>query len=73
MVGRRMIMMGISGFTSKKELKEAVGQRPHFIETSIFGQEFRGDGSYVVVGPTPYTRKWYATVTVSDGMIERVR
>jgi hypothetical protein len=66
-------MMGISGFNTKKELKAAVGSIPRFIETSIFGNEFKGDGSYTVVGPDPYIRKkWYATVTITDGLINKV-
>lgn len=66
-------MMGISGFATKKELKAAIGERPNFIETSMFGAEFHGDGEYAVVGPDPYVRKWYATVAVVDGLIARVR
>ena len=65
-------MMGISGFATKKELKGAIGERPAFIETSILGREYEGDGSYTVVGPDPYVRKWYATITVRNGLIERV-
>ena len=66
-------MMGIAGFKTKKELKAAVGETPSFIETSFFGAEFKGDGSYSVVGPDPYTaRNWYATVVVKDGKIAKV-
>lgn len=64
--------MGIRGFKTKKELKAAVGQVPRFIETSAFGPEFKGDGSYVVVGPDPYHRRWFATVTVRNGVIAKV-
>ena len=66
-------MMGISGFNTKKELKAAVGTKPDFIETSIFGNEYKGDGSYAVVGPDPYrARNWYANITVVDGLISKV-
>ena len=65
-------MLGISGHKTKKSLKGAVGQTPNFIETSIFGAEYKGDGSYCVVGPDPYVRKWFATVTVKDGVIAKV-
>lgn len=64
--------MGIAGFKTKKELKAAVGKKPEFIETSMFGKEFKGDGRYTIVGPTPQIRKWYATVTVTDGLIAGV-
>lgn len=65
-------MMGIAGAKTKKELKTLVGQEPRFIETSMFGPEYKGDGSYNVVGPTPHERKWYATVEVKEGKIARV-
>lgn len=66
-------MMGIEGFKTKKELKEAIGTRPHFIETSIFGDEYKGDGNYAVVGPHPTVRKWFAELTIVDGRIQKVR
>jgi hypothetical protein len=65
--------MSIEGFKTKKELKAAVGRRPNFIETSMFGKEFHGDGSYMIVGPSPYRRNWYATVTVRQGTISCVK
>jgi len=65
-------MLGISGHKTKKSLKSAVGHAPRFIETSMFGPEFKGDGDYCVVGPDPYIRKWYATITVKGGMIAKV-
>lgn len=68
-------MMGASvtgQFITKKELKGAVGERPDFEETSMFGPEFHGDGKYTVVGPNPLLRRWFATVTVEDGLIARV-
>lgn len=66
-------MMGIAGFKSKKELKAAVGKTPSFIETSLFGPEFNGDGSYNVVGPHVNKRDWFATVTVKNGVIASVK
>lgn len=66
-------MMGIVGFKTKKELKGAIGQSPRFIETSIFGSEYRGDGHYVIVGPSPTIRKWYAEVFIKDGKIAKVK
>ena len=65
-------MKGISGFKHKRELRAAVGEQPLFIETSVFGKEYPGDGKYTVVGPSPQVRKWYATITVIDGVIAKV-
>jgi hypothetical protein len=65
-------MMG-AGFKTKKDMKAAIGQPPRFEETSVFGPEYRGDGSYCVVGPSPYQRNWYATVTIKNGVIASVK
>ena len=65
-------MMGISGFKTKKELKSAVGTRPNFIETSFFGKEYKGDGTYPVVGPDIYSRKWFAQLITVNGLIHKV-
>ena len=65
-------MLGIEGFKTKKELKEAVGTVPRFIETSFFGLEYKGDGSYAVVGPHPTVRKWFAELTIVNGRIAKV-
>ena len=66
-------MMGISGFKTKKELKAAIGTKPDFIETSFHGKEYKGDGNYCVVGPDPYDRKWFAELTIADGLIRKVK
>lgn len=67
--------MGIYGYKTKKDLKQkGIGKTPDFIETSMFGNEYKGDGKYVVVGPDPYRdRKWFAEVEVSQGLISKVK
>lgn len=64
-------MMGAS-YKSKKDLKAAIGQSLRYTETSIFGPEYKADGSFCVVGPSPYERKWFAQVTMRDGKIAKV-
>jgi hypothetical protein len=65
-------MMGAS-YKSKKDLKAAVGKPLRYIETSLFGSEYQDNGSFCVVGPDPYNnRKWYAQVTMKDGVIAKV-
>lgn len=69
-------MMGwAKQYKSKKALREAeVGKEPKFLETSLFGAEYKGDGTYVIVGPCPYTkRSWYAQVTVQGGVVTKVK
>ena len=59
-------------YPTKKALKQSVGQSLEYIETSMFGSEYKTDGSFCVVGPSPYERKWYATVTMKEGKIAKV-
>ena len=66
-------MMG-APYATKKALKESIGTPFRYIETSLFGPEYKPNGSNTVVGPDPYTaRKWYATVTCRDGIITGVK
>jgi hypothetical protein len=60
-------------YPTKKALKQAVGQALRYEETSFFGPEYKPDGTFSVVGPAPYNRKWYATVTMKNGKIVRVQ
>lgn len=64
-------MLGAS-YKTKKQLKESVGKPLRYEETSLFGPEYRADGKFNVVGPSPYERKWYATVTMENGLIKKV-
>ena len=64
-------MMGAS-YKTKSELKKAVGQPLSYVETSFFGPEYKANGSFAVVGPSPESRKWYATVTMENGIIKKV-
>lgn len=59
-------------YKTKKALKESVGKPLRYQETSMFGSEFKENGSFPVVGPAPYERRWYATVTMKDGLIAKV-
>jgi hypothetical protein len=66
-------MLGVVGYKTKKDLKAAVGKRLHYVETSMFGEEYKSTGSFCVVGPDAYRdRKWYATVTMKDDVIVKV-
>lgn len=63
--------MGAS-YKTKKDLKAAIGRPLRYVETSMFGPEYRADGKFCVVGPSPYVRKWYAEVTMEKGLIKKV-
>ena len=65
-------MMGAI-YKTKKELKAAVGQPLRYEETSLFGEEYRPNGRFCVVGPSPRERKWFAEVTMESGLIKSVK
>jgi len=62
-----------ASYPTKKAMREAKGTPLLYIETSIFGPDYKGDGNYVVVGPSPYNRKWYGQVVVKGGVIHSVK
>lgn len=65
-------MLAASGYKAKKDLKASVGKQLGYIETSMFGPEYKADGTFCVVGPSAYERKWFATVTMEAGLIKKV-
>ena len=70
-------MMLLMGYKSKKELKESVGQPLDYQETSVFGDEFKADGSFVVAHRPAITklpgREFFAEITMSNGLIKAVK
>ena len=61
-------------YKTKKSLKESIGEELRYIETSWFGAEYVGNGTFPVVGPCPHTnRKWFAEVTMKDNRIAKVK
>ena len=65
-------MMGAS-YQTKKALKASIGHPLKYVETSIFGPEYKDTGSFYVVGPSPTKRVWFAEVTMKDGLIAKVK
>jgi hypothetical protein len=68
-------MTMIVWYPSKKELKTAIGQRLKYIETSMFGPEYRDNGTITVANRPHITgmgREFFAQVTMRDGIIAKV-
>ncbi len=65
--------MMATNYKTKKDLKAAVGKPLRYTETSLFGEEFKANGTFCVVGPSPHDRKWYAEITMADGLIKGVK
>jgi hypothetical protein len=64
--------LAASGYKTKKILKECVGRPLRYTETSMFGAEYKANGKFAVVGPSATERKWFAEVTMEDGLIKKV-
>ena len=64
-------MMGAI-YKTKKELKNSIGKPLLYQETSMFGPEYNENGTFCMVGPSPYSRMWYARVTMENGLIKKV-
>jgi len=63
-------------YPSKKVLKESIGQRLRYIETSLFGPEYRDDGVLTVANRPHITgigREFFANVTMESGLIKGVK
>ena len=69
-------MMGLR-FKSKADARRALPfpAESKIIETSFFGPEYKGDGTYTVcVSLDPYTvRNSFGTITVKDGLVVAVK
>lgn len=68
--------MIIFNYASKKELKENVGKPLRYIETSMFGPEYRESGMLTGANRPHITgkgREFFANVTMRDGLIAGVK
>ena len=67
--------MMILDYPSKKELKAAIGQPLKYRETSMFGPEYRANGTFCGCNRphiTGHKREFFAQVTMRDGKISKV-
>jgi len=69
--------MMILNYQSKKDLKENIGQKLKYTETSMFGLEFKPNGTFAGCNrPHDYRgtgkREFFAEVTMQDNLISKV-
>lgn len=70
--------MMILNYESKKELKENIGNRLRYTETSFFGEEYKSNGSFVGCN-RPHDprgtgkREFFAEITMVDDLISEVK
>ena len=68
-------MTMIAEYPSKKELKNNIGKRLKYIETSLFGPEYKSNGVIVVANRPHITglgREFFAKVTMENDLIKKV-
>jgi hypothetical protein len=71
--GKKMIVFN---YESKKALKESIGKPLRYIETSMFGAEYRENGSLTGANRPHIThkgREFFAVVTMENGLIKSVK
>lgn len=69
-------MTMIAIYPSKKVLKENIGNRLKYSETSIFGPEYKDNGILTVANRPHITgigREFFAQVTMQNGLITKVK
>jgi hypothetical protein len=66
----------IARYPSKKDAKAAIGKPLRFIETSMFGDEYRPNGVLTVANRPHITgigREWFGQITMENGLIKSVK
>jgi hypothetical protein len=68
--------MLVFNYESKKVLKESIGKPLRYIETSMFGPEYRDNGILTGANRPHITgkgREFFANVTMENGLIKGVK
>jgi hypothetical protein len=68
--------MLVFNYESKKVLKESIGKPLRYIETSMFGPEYRDNGILTGANRPHITgkgREFFANVTMANGLIKGVK
>jgi len=68
--------MLVFDYPSKKVMKECIGQRLKYRETSLFGEEYKSNGRLVGCNRhhiTEHKREFYAEVRMENGVIAQVK
>jgi hypothetical protein len=70
------LKMLVFKYPSKKVLKESIGKPLRYIETSMFGAEYKDNGFLTGANRPHITgigREFFANVTMQDGLIVAVK
>ena len=64
--------MLVAHYKYKRDLKASTGKTLRYEETSMFGEEYKSNGTFAVVGSSKYKRDWWATVEMENNLIKKV-
>jgi hypothetical protein len=70
------LKMIVFDYPSKKDLKACIGKPLRYIETSMFGPEYRDNGTLTGANRPHITgkgREFFANVTMENGLIKGVK
>jgi hypothetical protein len=65
----------IAKYPTKKAAKQAIGEKLKYVETSLFGAEYRDDGRLTVANRPLITgegQEWFGIITMRKGRIFKV-
>ncbi len=68
--------MMILNYESKKQLRENIGKELDYTESSMFGNEYKSNGSFAGCNRphiTGYKREFFAEVIMQDDKIKEVK
>ena len=65
--GKKLMMYVL--YKTKKELKESIGKKLKYQETSLFSPEYQSNGMITATNPK---RSFYTQVFMKNGLIEKV-
>ena len=68
--------MIVLNYASKKDLKASIGQHLRYIETSMFGPEYKDNGMLTGANRPHITgkgREFFANVMMENGLIKSVK
>ena len=68
--------MMILNYESKKQLRENIGKELYYTETSMFGNEYKSNGSFAGCNRphvTGYKREFFAEITMQNDKIKEVK
>lgn len=67
-------MTMIANYPTKKICKESIGKRLNYIETSVFGTEYKDNG-VLTVAHRPYItgrgKEWFGQIVMKDGRLAK--